>query len=69
MGPPLAGGFYLLVEYVDLADDAESEYVFSNLSQSNPFPQSLDPYRDELQGFGLSGNSRLSRRSRRRSAC
>ena len=47
-------GFYLLVEYVDLADDAESEYVFPNLSQSNPFPRSLDPCRDELQGLGIS---------------
>lgn len=47
------GYFHAVIERLDVTDDEESPFVYSNLDDTDPFPVSLDPYRAKFRALGI----------------
>jgi hypothetical protein len=47
------GYFHAVVERLDVTDDDESPFVYSNLDDTDPFPGSLAPYRARFRSLGI----------------
>lgn len=47
------GYFHAVVERLDVTDDEESPFVYSNLDDTDPFPASLDQYRAKFRALGI----------------
>lgn len=45
--------FHAVAEYMDVTDDDESPYAYSNLDDVEPFPTSLDIYRRKFAELGI----------------
>lgn len=47
------GYFHPVIERLDVTDDEENPYVYSNLDDDEPFPASLEVYRATFRGLGI----------------
>lgn len=47
------GYFHAVIERLDVTDDEESPFVYSNLEDTEPFPASLDVYRVRFRELGI----------------
>lgn len=47
------GYFHAVIERLDVTDDEEGPFVYSNLEDTEPFPASLDVYRVRFRALGI----------------
>lgn len=47
-------GFFMVIDYLEPEDDKDDGYIYSNIQEENPHPNSLTPYLKKLAELDIS---------------